>query len=60
MKPKNKKEVNKILKNAGFIMVSHKKHEKWVKGEQILVFPGSHKEFHVIGHWQILKRAGLV
>lgn len=59
-KPKNRKEVIKLLKNNGFELVSQNKHEKWINGDKIVMLPNSHKEFHVISHWQILKRVGLV
>lgn len=59
-KPKDRKQVIGILKDAGFVLESVTKHEKWVNGTVSVLIPKQHKEFHVIGHWQILKRAGLV
>lgn len=60
MKPKNRKEFVKILNKNGFIKLSSGKHEKWSNGDRTISVPKQHKEFHVIGHWEILKKAGIV
>jgi hypothetical protein len=58
-KPKNRTEVIKILESNGYRLVSTGKHEKWSNGTSIVLMPKKHREFHVIGHYQMLKRVGL-
>ena len=58
-KPKDRKQVISILKDAGFVLESSNGHEKWVNGNRVALIPHKHKEFHVIGHYKILKGVGL-
>ena len=60
MKVKSRREFQKILKAHNFIMVSSKKHEKWTNGIVTIHAPNNHKEFHVISHMEILKKAGII
>ena len=60
-KPKNKKDFIRILKHYGFSQIKSKgKHEKWSNGNKTIAVSNTHKEFHVIAHWEILKKAGIV
>lgn len=60
-KPKNKKDLDKFLKSKNFsILHTNGKHEKWSDGNKTIIIPKKHKQFHVIGNWEILKKAGLV
>jgi predicted RNA binding protein YcfA (HicA-like mRNA interferase family) len=57
---KSRKDVVRILKTNGYQLVSSNSHEKWTNGNNIVIIPHKHKDFHVIGHKIILKRAGLL
>jgi hypothetical protein len=57
---KSRKDVLRILKTNGFKLISCNKHEKWSNGNIQVLIPQRHKEFHVISHKIILKRAGLI
>jgi predicted RNA binding protein YcfA (HicA-like mRNA interferase family) len=57
---KSRKCVIRILKTNGFQLVSSNSHEKWTNGKNIVIIPHKHRDFHVVSHKIILKRAGLI
>lgn len=57
---KSYKDVQRILKSSGYILIASKCHEKWSNGSNTVIIPHKHKSFHVVTHKTILKRAGLI